>query len=167
MNTKVLFVMSILVSALLFAACAPTTALEPTALPPTQLPPTDVQPTDVLPTEVPPTELAATTDATLEPTIPPLDASGVSFANDVQPILNSRCASCHGLERTSGDFDLTTYDLLMAGGEEGLAVLPGDAASSPLVTLSESGNMPKNGPKLTPDQLQVMKDWVNQGALNN
>jgi len=27
--------------------------------------------------------------------------------------------------------------------------------------------MPKRGPKLTPDQVQLITDWVNQGALDN
>jgi len=27
--------------------------------------------------------------------------------------------------------------------------------------------MPKRGPKLTPDQVQLVVDWINQGALDN
>ena len=157
---------SILVGMLILAACSPASTPEPTLPAPTESPPTEAPPTEAAPTDVPPTE-APPTEAPPEAPAPPADAGGVSFTNDVQPILNSRCANCHGLERTSGDFDLTTYDLLMAGGEEGLAVIPGDAANSPLVTLPEAGKMPKRGPKLTPDQVQILKDWVNQGALNN
>jgi hypothetical protein len=27
--------------------------------------------------------------------------------------------------------------------------------------------MPKRGPKLTPDQVQLIMTWINEGALNN
>jgi cytochrome c553 len=93
--------------------------------------------------------------------------SGVSFSTDVMPILKNSCVRCHGGERTSGGLNLTTYAALMNGGESGAVVIPGDAGASLLVTLSESGKMPKRGTKLTPEQIQILKDWVNAGAPNN
>ncbi|NPV56246.1 MAG: hypothetical protein HPY76_06185 [Anaerolineae bacterium] len=150
---------TILATALLLAACAPAATVEPTIMAAGETP--------ILPTATQLTQTVVPTELPQEPTEPPADAGGVSFANDVQPILDSRCASCHGLDRTSDGLDLTSYDNVMAGGENGVVVLPGDAANSALVTLSESGEMPKRGPKLTPDQIQTLKDWVNQGALNN
>jgi len=36
-----------------------------------------------------------------------------------------------------------------------------------LVELVTTQKMPKRGPKLTPPQIQIITDWVNQGALNN
>lgn len=93
--------------------------------------------------------------------------SEVSFSGDVQPILNSRCSACHGANRQSGNLDLSNYSGVMAGSIGGAVVSPGSAGSSPLVTLAESGVMPKQGPKLNPEQLQVLIDWVNQGAKDN
>jgi hypothetical protein len=55
----------------------------------------------------------------------------------------------------------------MSGSENGPVVVPGDADASLLVTLVANGQMPKAGAKLTPDQLQLIADWVNQGALDN
>jgi mono/diheme cytochrome c family protein len=82
-------------------------------------------------------------------------------------MLDSRCVNCHGGERTSKGLSLKTYDTLMAGSENGPVVTPGDAANSPLAELVANGKMPKRGPKLTPDQVQLIVDWINQGALNN
>ena len=55
----------------------------------------------------------------------------------------------------------------MAGSKNGPVIAAGDADNSLLVELVSTQKMPKRGPKLTPDQVQVIIDWVNQGALNN
>jgi hypothetical protein len=91
----------------------------------------------------------------------------VSFANDVLPILNSRCAQCHGGARTEARLDVLSYESLMAGSMKGPVVIAGDADASPLVRLVITGEMPKQGAKLTSDQVQLFTDWVNQGALDN
>lgn len=95
------------------------------------------------------------------------DATGVSFANDVMPIFEARCIRCHGGERVSEGLDLRTYDSLFAGSEGGQVVLPGDAANSELVKQIVSGKMPKRAAKLSPEQIQLITDWVNAGAPNN
>ena len=55
----------------------------------------------------------------------------------------------------------------MAGSENGPVVTAGNAADSKLVELIVNQKMPKRGPKLTPPQVQLITEWVNQGALNN
>ena len=105
------------------------------------------------------------------PTTPPTEASAqtgsISFANDVMPILQSRCWKCHGGEETKEGLDLTTFASMMAGSENGSVVTPGDVENSLLAELIVSQKMPKRGPKLTPPQVQVIVDWIQQGALNN
>jgi mono/diheme cytochrome c family protein len=91
----------------------------------------------------------------------------VSFSNDVLPILESRCASCHGVNQTQAGLSLTSYSALMAGSSRGPVVAPGDAESSLIVELVRGGQMPKGGPRLTPNQVQLLVDWINQGALDN
>ena len=91
----------------------------------------------------------------------------VSYANDVRPILESRCASCHMGEFVSEGLDMDTYESLMAGSQNGPVIIPGDANDSLLIEKVTEGEMPKRGPKLTPTQIQLLKDWINAGALNN
>ena len=59
----------------------------------------------------------------------------VSFANDVQPILNTDCVECHGGvaegAATSG-VDLSDYDGVMQGTNFGPIVVAGSSASSVL-----------------------------------
>jgi uncharacterized membrane protein len=123
------------------------------------------------PTDAPvlPTDTAIPT--VIVPTTPPTEASAqtatVSFANDVLPILDSRCKNCHGGRETEEGLNMTTYALLMAGSENGPVVVPGDADNSLLAEQVVSQEMPKRGPKLTPPQVQLIVDWINQGALDN
>ena len=118
--------------------------------------------------QVAPTEMAASAP-TEAPTEAPAQASGttVSFANDVMPLIQSRCINCHGGERTEAGLSLASYNGIMAGSENGPVVVPGDPANSLLVELVTNQKMPKRGPKLTPPQVQIISDWVAAGALNN
>ncbi len=93
--------------------------------------------------------------------------SGVSFTKDILPILQSRCVNCHGGERVSNGLSMKTYTDLMSGSQNGPVVTPGNAADSTMIQMIAEQKMPKNGPKLTPSQVQTITDWVNQGALNN
>lgn len=91
----------------------------------------------------------------------------VSYANDVQPILESRCGKCHMGEFVSEGLHMDTYESLMEGSDHGPVIVPGDAGKSLLVKKLIEGEMPKRGPKLTPVQIQTITDWINAGALNN
>jgi uncharacterized membrane protein len=91
----------------------------------------------------------------------------VSFANDVMPIIQSRCVRCHGEDRVEESLLMRTYEEIMAGSENGPVIVPGDVANSKLVELVASQKMPKRGPKLTPPQVQLITDWVAAGAPNN
>jgi len=91
----------------------------------------------------------------------------VSYAKDVRPILESRCSNCHMGEFTSADLHMETYESLMAGSQNGAIIIPGKAKESLLVKKITKGEMPKRGPKLTPEQVQIITDWINAGAQNN
>ena len=163
MKTKLIVSLTLLV--LVLAACGGTpTATVPEPVAPTQA---ESQPTAApTSTPVPPTEAAAPTE-TSAPAAEAPAASGVSFANDVMPIFQNSCIGCHGGDQTRAGLDLKTYDSLMAGSVDGAVVVPGDPGESWLVKLSAEGKMPKRGDKLTPEQIQILTDWVAAGALNN
>jgi mono/diheme cytochrome c family protein len=99
----------------------------------------------------------------------------VSYRLDVQPILASRCVECHqpggaGLEKSG--FDLTSYEGLMTGTKFGPMVIPGDPRSSNLIRLIEGKaapelRMPHNQRPLLSAQIDILEDWVKQGARDN
>jgi len=158
----------VLLTAGLLSACGaqsvdtPTSAPMGTSVPATQAPTATLAATDTAAA----TEAAVATEPPAA-TQPAAQAATVSFANDILPLFESRCIGCHGGERTQEGLDLKTHASLMAGSSNGPVVTAGDAADSLLVELVATQKMPKRGPKLTPPQVQIISDWVNQGALDN
>jgi uncharacterized membrane protein len=100
----------------------------------------------------------------------------VSYTQDVQPILDKHCKSCH-VPGQSGyvisGFELGSYESLMKGTQYGPVVLPGDPLTSVLVMLIEgradpSLKMPHGGgTTLTEGEIATIRHWVEQGAKNN
>ena len=91
----------------------------------------------------------------------------VSFADDVLPIIESRCVKCHGGDRIEEGLLMRTYDEILAGSDNGPIIVPGDVEGSLMVELVANKEMPKRGPKLTPPQIQIITNWVAAGAPNN
>jgi mono/diheme cytochrome c family protein len=91
----------------------------------------------------------------------------VGFSRDVLPLLQSRCAGCHGGSQGRAGFSVDSYSTVMAGSANGPVIVPGNPDNSKLIQLVQQGIMPKVGPKLTPDELQILVDWVKQGAQDN
>ena len=150
----------------LLAACGTQPVTTPASQPTDTSAPATEAPTDPPPTDTAaPTETVAATEAPA--TQPAVEGATVSFANDIIPIFESRCIGCHGGQRTQEGLDLKTHASIMAGSNNGPVVTPGDAVNSLLVELVTALKMPKRGPKLTPPQIQLITDWVNQGALDN
>jgi mono/diheme cytochrome c family protein len=126
--------------------------------------PTDTQTTPPAPRTPVPTDKV---ESPADTQAPPAAESDVSFSQDIFPILQKSCHQCHGSSRTDANLSLINYDQLMAGGNRGAAIKPGDADNSLLIKLVVTQSMPKVGSKLTPEQIQLITDWVNQGALDN
>ena len=100
----------------------------------------------------------------------PVDAGrpSPSFNADILPILTNRCAfaGCH-VAGGPGGIDLRTYDAVTAGGNDDDTVIAGNARESELVDQIVEGEMPPDGPPLPAAQIQLIIDWINEGAKNN
>ncbi|MBF0096072.1 MAG: hypothetical protein HQM04_05370 [Magnetococcales bacterium] len=101
------------------------------------------------------------------------ETSLVSFKSDVMPILQYRCLECHRADGPGvaySGLNLESYEGLMKGTRFGPIVVPGNAMVSNLNVLVEGRagiRMPHNRKRLTPCEIQVLRNWVNQGAKNN
>ena len=100
----------------------------------------------------------------------------VSFSQDVRPILDQHCLTCHqaggaGLEASG--FSLVSYDDLMKGTQFGPMVIPGDSLGSNMLVLMEGRadpaiSMPHGDMKPVPQQqIDTIRRWIEQGAKNN
>lgn len=103
----------------------------------------------------------------------------IDFETKILPIFKERCFDCHQKEykdpttgrvkKPKGKFRMDNPELLLAGGEEGGDLVPGDPAKSSVyttVTLPEDHDMamPKKGDRLTQEQQELIKNWIAQGA---
>ena len=79
------------------------------------------------------------------------------------PILVSRCGRCH-VSDSKGGFSLATFAALMKGPPEGVVIFAGDTVGSRLIETIETGDMPRGGGKVTPQELQTLKAWILSGA---
>jgi mono/diheme cytochrome c family protein len=92
-------------------------------------------------------------------------SEGISFASDIVPILEAKCAVCHG---TLGGWDASSYDSVLNSGDNAPAVNPGDANGSLLAqkilgTQTEGTIMPPAG-KMSDQEIQLILDWIEVGA---
>lgn len=101
-----------------------------------------------------------------------------SYAHDIEPIFSTRCIPCHLSESgNSGNLNLSSWTSLMAGNSNnGPVVVPGDADNSLLYEAvskpSEEQSilttrMPQGGEPLSPVSVQLIEDWINEGAKDN
>jgi WD40 repeat protein/cytochrome c551/c552 len=94
---------------------------------------------------------------------------GVSFQDDVRPIFESACNSCHNPDKKKGGLDLSSYAAMMAGGSSGEIVIAGEAAGSRLygcITKTAEPVMPPQGDGLNAAQLEIIKRWIETGLLD-
>jgi hypothetical protein len=105
----------------------------------------------------------------------------VSFKNDIVPILQERCISCHAPGSpgcVASGFSVATYQSLMKGTKFGPVVIPGSTLDSNLLRLvkheadpsiamprSHTPGMPSEWIK--PEQINLIETWINQGAKEN
>src|SRR5438093_3107945 len=91
----------------------------------------------------------------------------VSFARDIEPILENSCWKCHGEAMQLSKLDLRTLEGALKGGEKGASIVPGKAEDSRLyrrVAGLERPAMPMDG-KLTGDQISTIRAWIDQGYV--
>jgi mono/diheme cytochrome c family protein len=100
--------------------------------------------------------------------LPPPAGHAVSFSKEIKPIFEASCIKCHGRGRDKGGFRLDTRETALRGGDSGPAVLPGKSAESLLISLvggiDPDNAMPKKGSRLTPEQIGLLRAWIDQGA---
>ena len=86
----------------------------------------------------------------------------IDYESQIQPIFNLKCVDCHG---NFGGLDMSSYENLMNGGNSGDVVIPFDHFSSELWIRIDSGQMPPGNNDLTPNEVDLIAEWIDEGAL--
>jgi len=102
--------------------------------------------------------------------LPPPANQVIDYHKDIAPLFEEHCVKCHGAEKQKSDYRLDTRADAIASGSEGGAIAVGDSAASLMVRLltgtdSNFDIMPPKGDPLTPEQIGLIRAWIDQGAV--
>ena len=93
----------------------------------------------------------------------------IDFNRQIRPILADNCLKCHGGVKEAGGLNLQFRDQALKGGKSDLpAIVPGKPDTSELfrrvTTDDEDDRMPKKAGRLTGNQIDLLKQWIAEGA---
>jgi len=119
--------------------------------------------------------IAATADDAAGQLPPASTKTGVTYATDIKAILDASCVKCHSGDKPKAKLSLDTLEGALKGSKDGKILTAGDSANSLVVkavahlAADHDTWMPplnnKAGIKpLTPDQIGLLRAWIDQGA---
>ena len=94
----------------------------------------------------------------------------VVYKDIIEPILATKCYSCHGESKQKGKLRLDLPNYILQGGEEGKVLTPYQPGSSEIInrlllpTSNEEHMPPKEKPQLTKDEVALLHWWIESGA---
>ncbi|MEO5681226.1 MAG: c-type cytochrome domain-containing protein [Chitinophagaceae bacterium] len=94
----------------------------------------------------------------------------VAYTDIIQPLLQSKCYSCHGANKQKGKLRMDQTDLLLKGGKDGIIIEPGKAAVSEMIKrillekADEHHMPPKEKPQLSEKEIALLHWWIASGA---
>ncbi|MCO6456247.1 MAG: DUF1549 domain-containing protein [Pirellulaceae bacterium] len=102
----------------------------------------------------------------------PAAAATVSYHRQIRPLLQARCQGCHQPAKAQGEYDMTSFDRLLAGGEsQQPAIVAGKPDESYLLELitpaDGEAQMPKDRPPLAAAEIELIRAWIAQGAADD
>jgi hypothetical protein len=86
------------------------------------------------------------------------------FDQQIAPLLASRCLECHRGADARGGLDLSTRASVLAGGDSGPAMVPGNVDDSLLLQRIISGEMPPKKP-LADAEKTLLTTWIREGSV--
>ena len=92
-----------------------------------------------------------------------------SFRSDVLPILEQRCHACHRGASAQAGLSLTSAAAMTKGGSSGPAIAPGEPDVSLILQriAGDKPSMPPVGEPLAAEEVQIIRDWIAAGALDD
>jgi hypothetical protein len=103
-----------------------------------------------------------------------VSAQTVSYSKDVYPLVKAKCLKCHEKDdENPNNFAMDNVALIRSSGKAKNMIVPGDGANSYLVH-KLLPNPPKGAQmpifskkKLTEEEVDLFKRWIDQGAKDN
>ncbi len=97
----------------------------------------------------------------------PVEEASNFFERKIRPVLVDNCFECHGEKKQKGELRLDSIEAILAGGESGPALVPGQPEQSRLIKgvsyADPDFQMPPKK-RLTERQVADLTLWIKQGA---
>lgn len=113
-----------------------------------------------------PVQAVAAAPSAAVPAAAPTATQGVGYIEDVLPIFQRNCNTCHSGVAKIKDLQVTSYAGIMQGSAGGPVIIPGDSTGSLLWQMVSTGKMPVIG-SLTSGEKNLIKRWIDLGATEN
>ncbi len=94
----------------------------------------------------------------------------ILYQDIIEPILDSKCYSCHSSKKIKGDLRLDQVEFILQGGKHGIVVEAGKPDSSSLYSrlmlpMEDELHMPPNErPQLSSSEISLIQTWLKEGA---
>jgi YHS domain-containing protein/uncharacterized membrane protein len=95
------------------------------------------------------------------------------FTQVIRPVLDDKCVSCHGPDKSKGGLRLDTLEGLLKGGKDGPVLVAGKSADSEMIKrlrlpLEHDDHMPPDGkPQPSASDIALIEWWIDSGASPN
>ena len=91
--------------------------------------------------------------------VPP---GSLTWDASIGAVFQSKCVMCHNATLATNGLSFASYADALRGASDGPVIVPGDANSSKLVQVQSAGGHPG---QLSSEELAVVKNWIDAGAL--
>src|ERR1051326_5342049 len=94
----------------------------------------------------------------------------VAYSDIIQPLLQTKCYTCHGKNKQKGKLRMDDSTRLMKGGKDGVVIIPGHAGKSEMakrisLPREDDDHMPpKEKPQLNEQEIALIHWWIATGA---
>ncbi len=97
-------------------------------------------------------------------------ADQIDYVKQIKPLFAEKCYACHGVLKQESELRLETRSLMLKGGASGPVIVPEHAEKSLIVeriSTNPDERMPPagEGTALKPDEIALIKRWIDQGAI--
>ena len=96
-----------------------------------------------------------------------------AFSTVIMPILEAKCIACHGPNKQKGKLRLDEPGFIFKGGEDGSAIVAGNAAESAMIKKillpkeNKDHMPPAEKPQLSKQDVELLKWWITTGAKSD
>jgi hypothetical protein len=92
----------------------------------------------------------------------------VDYLRDIKPLLARHCHECHGAQKQRSGLRLDSAAAIRQGGNSGPGIISGNSTASKIIKAvtgaDNTKRMPPKEPRLTAQQIELLKAWIDQGA---